>query len=81
MLGKSEKLCCKTVPQERETPHYGLCVQDLVVHLKQPQSTVSHHLSMLRNVGLVETINDGVWVYYMRNDVAINALKQALNRL
>ncbi|WP_419723406.1 ArsR family transcriptional regulator [Sulfoacidibacillus ferrooxidans] len=26
---------------------YGLCVQDFVAHLQLPQSTVSHHLSLL----------------------------------
>jgi ArsR family transcriptional regulator len=81
LLGNTDDLCCRTVPEDSETPRFGLCVQDLVAHMKQPQSTVSHHLSMLRNVGLVNTQKDGACVYYMRNDIAINALKQALNNL
>lgn len=41
-----------------------LCVCDLMSILELPQSTVSRHLSYLRNAGLVEGRRDGVWMHY-----------------
>lgn len=81
LLGNTSDLYCRMVPVSSDAPQFGLCVQDLVAHMKQPQSTISHHLSMLRNVGLVNTQKDGACVYYMRNNTAINAIKNALNNL
>ncbi|PSR25209.1 ArsR family transcriptional regulator [Sulfobacillus thermosulfidooxidans DSM 9293] len=81
LLGNSGELCCRTVPMDSDHQEVGLCVQDLVTHMKLPQSTVSHHLGMLRNVGLVTTYKDGACVYYIRNDQALNAIKSELNKL
>ncbi len=41
-----------------------LCVCELCDVLGVVQSTLSTHLQYLRNTGLVETRNDGKWVYY-----------------
>lgn len=41
-----------------------LCVCDIMAALKLPQSTVSRHLSYLRNAGLVDDRRQGVWMYY-----------------
>jgi len=41
-----------------------LCVCDIMAVLKLPQSTVSRHLSYLRNAGLVSGRRQGVWMYY-----------------
>jgi ArsR family transcriptional regulator len=41
-----------------------LCVCDLMAVLKLPQSTVSRHLSYLKNVGWIEDRRCGVWMYY-----------------
>lgn len=40
-----------------------LCVGDLVTLLEVPQPTVSRHLGLLREAGLVVTRKDGLWVY------------------
>ena len=42
----------------------GVCVQDLSEVLKLPQSTVSRHLAILRQAGLVGHQQKGVWHYY-----------------
>lgn len=42
----------------------GVCVQDLSKLLKLPQSTVSRHLSILRQAGLVGHEQKGTWHYY-----------------
>lgn len=41
-----------------------LCVCDLMAVLELPQSTVSRHLSYLRNAGLVDDRRQGIWMYY-----------------
>ena len=82
LLGNTEDLCCRLVPSSPpDAPVLGLCVQDLVAHLRLPQSTVSHHLGMLRHAGLVRTEKSGPWVYYIRDDEALAQVKAALGRL
>jgi ArsR family transcriptional regulator len=44
-----------------------LCVCDIMAALQLPQSTVSRHLSSLRNAGLVNDRRQGVWMYYRVN--------------
>ncbi len=41
-----------------------LCVCDIMAALNLPQSTVSRHLSYLRNTGLVDDRRQGIWMYY-----------------
>lgn len=83
MLANEGGVCCRIVPgilRETET-QYGLCVQDFVAHLHLPQSTVSHHLSLLRNAGLVQSVKKGLWVYYYRDEGAVEAFKRAVGML
>lgn len=44
--------------------HESLCVCDLTEQLDQPQSTISRHLSHLRNAGLVVCERRGTWMWY-----------------
>jgi ArsR family transcriptional regulator len=41
-----------------------LCVCDLMAALQLPQSTVSRHLSHLKNAGWLKDRREGVWCYY-----------------
>ncbi|NQT84034.1 winged helix-turn-helix transcriptional regulator [bacterium] len=41
-----------------------LCVCQIIAVIGNAPSTVSKHLSILRNAGLVEGRKDGRWVYY-----------------
>jgi len=41
-----------------------LCVCHLTDALVLPQSTISRHLSVLKNAGLVDAEREGKWVYY-----------------
>jgi DNA-binding transcriptional ArsR family regulator len=56
----------------------GLCACDVEqrVHLSQP--TISHHMSVLKKVGLVEAKKQGQWVWYCRNEKAIGDLARTL---
>lgn len=41
-----------------------LCVCELFQAVSLPQATVSRHLAMARQAGLVEARRQGVWMYY-----------------
>ena len=45
-------------------PHSGVCVCDLVALVGRSQPTVSHHLRVLREAGLIEGERRGTWVWY-----------------
>jgi ArsR family transcriptional regulator len=41
-----------------------LCVCDLTGQFTQNQPTISHHLRILREAGLIDTEKRGIWAYY-----------------
>jgi DNA-binding transcriptional ArsR family regulator len=41
-----------------------LCVCDLTPQFSQNQPTISHHLKLLREAGLIDTEKQGIWAYY-----------------
>jgi len=41
-----------------------LCVCEIVDALSLPQPTISRHLTILKNVGLVDDKKQGQWVFY-----------------
>jgi len=56
----------------------GICACDLVEPVGRSQPTVSHHLKILREAGLVIGERHGTWVYYRAVTDQIAALRQAL---
>jgi ArsR family transcriptional regulator len=42
----------------------ALCVCDLTAVFPQNQPTISHHLKLLRQAGLIDTEKRGIWSYY-----------------
>jgi DNA-binding transcriptional ArsR family regulator len=67
-------------PRRREILNYlalqEWSVGDIVVGLKMEQSSVSKHLRVLRNVGLVRVRRDGRHVFYRTNAEAIRPLHE-----
>jgi ArsR family transcriptional regulator, arsenate/arsenite/antimonite-responsive transcriptional repressor len=55
-----------------------LCVCDLTAAFDLSQPTVSHHLKILREAGLVESSRRGTWAYYRLVPEAVEALRGAL---
>ena len=55
-----------------------LCVCDLNAAFELSQPTISHHLKILREAGLVEASRRGTWSYYRLVPEAIEALRGAL---
>jgi ArsR family transcriptional regulator len=56
----------------------GACVCDLVEPSGRSQPTVSHHLRILREAGLVRSEKRGVWAWYSVEPERVANLKAAL---
>jgi ArsR family transcriptional regulator len=61
---------------ERET-----CACDLTVCIELSQPTVSHHLRVLREAGVVDAERRGTWVYYSLQRDAIERLSRLAREL
>ena len=56
----------------------GVCVCDLVGPSGRTQPTVSHHLRILRDAGLVVSERRGTWAWYSVRPERLEALRAAL---
>jgi len=60
-----------------------LCVCELVDALETSQSTLSSHLQVLRQIGMVRTRKEGRWIYYSlekRKAALMNAIFSLLQK-
>src|SRR5947207_9419503 len=48
-----------------------LCVCDVVARFDVSQPTISHHLKVLREAGLVSVSRRGVWAYYAADPLGL----------
>src|SRR5206468_7042187 len=55
-----------------------VCVCDLNAAFDLSQPTISHHLKILREAGLVESSRRGTWAYYRLVPEAVQQLRQTL---
>ena len=55
-----------------------VCVCDLTGAFELSGATISHHLRVLRESGLVESDRRGTWVYYRARAEALSALSVLL---
>jgi ArsR family transcriptional regulator, arsenate/arsenite/antimonite-responsive transcriptional repressor len=58
-----------------------LCVCDIVARFEVSQPTISHHLKILREAGLVTVSRRGVWAYYAADPNGLEVVKAALSTL
>ena len=56
----------------------GLCACDIEARVKRSQPTVSHHMAILTQAGLVTAEKYGTWMWYRRNEKALKDLVEAL---
>lgn len=62
--------------------HAGeVCVCELVPLFDLSQPTVSHHLKVLRRVGIVGSERRGLWAYYFVNPDALKELSEWVTRI
>ena len=52
-----------------------VCVCDLEAAMPVKQPTISHHLKLLRDAGMVENERQGNWSYYFVNRDAVESLR------
>lgn len=55
-----------------------LCVCDVQANFDRSQGTISHHLSILRKAGLVDSDVRGRWAFYRARTDSIRQLAEAL---
>lgn len=55
-----------------------VCACELVDSLQVKPSTLSFHLKLLREAGLVKARKDGTWVYYRLNEALPESLVEAI---
>lgn len=56
-----------------------LCACDVVERFAVSQPTVSHHMKVLRDAGLVSVSRQGVWAYYAVDERGLALLRGALD--
>jgi ArsR family transcriptional regulator, arsenate/arsenite/antimonite-responsive transcriptional repressor len=57
----------------------AVCVCDLTDAFELSQPTISHHLRILRDAGLIEAERRGTWAYYRVVPEAIEQLRDVLS--
>jgi len=60
------------------SPNGEACVCDLVAPLGLSQPTVSHHLKLLNEAGLLDREKRGLWVYYRLVPARLQQLRDSL---
>ncbi len=58
-----------------------VCVCDVVEQVDVSQPTISHHLKVLREAGLVTVSRRGVWAYYAVDPGGVAVLDEAFGAL
>jgi ArsR family transcriptional regulator len=58
----------------------GMCAADLQRHMGLAQPTISHHMRVLAEAGLVQAEKVGTWVCYYREDAALRQLARDVRR-
>ena len=57
------------------------CACDLLENFKITQPTLSYHMKMLSDCGLVNARRDGAWMRYTLNEETINVLLKYFNAI
>lgn len=57
------------------------CACEILADLNIVQSTLSHHMKILNDSGLVDSRRHGKWIYYFLNKEVCEAVKDLLNEI
>lgn len=58
-----------------------MCACDLLEHFDFTQPTLSHHMKVLINAGIVKTRKDGIWHNYSLNETNLKLLENIIQSL
>jgi ArsR family transcriptional regulator len=56
-----------------------ICVCDVVEQFQVSQPTISHHLKVLREAGLITVSRRGVWAYYAADPRGLATLRSSVD--
>jgi ArsR family transcriptional regulator, arsenate/arsenite/antimonite-responsive transcriptional repressor len=58
----------------------GLCAVDIEQRMHLSQPTISHHMAVLKNAGLIKAQKLGLWMWYQRDEDAIREFTRGLRK-
>lgn len=58
-----------------------LCVCDILDAFNMSQPTISHHLKILRQAGIVQDRREGKWIFYSLDSATLNLTGRILQKL
>lgn len=61
--------------------HNKLTVTEIYIKLRLEQSVASQHLAILRRTGVVSTVRDGKFIYYLLNKKRLNQIAKVATEL
>ena len=70
-LADPTRLAILDLLAQQPTP---LCVCDITPEFTQSQPTISHHLRLLREAGLIDTEQQGIWSFFWATDAGRRTL-------
>ena len=71
VLGDATRLGMLDLLAQQPEP---ICVCDVTARFEQNQPTISHHLRLLREAGLIETEKRGIWSFYWATEYGRSCL-------
>lgn len=74
-LGDATRLRLLDLLAQQDAP---VCVCDITPEFPQNQPTISHHLRLLREAGLIDTEKRGIWSYYWPTEEGRHALSTVM---
>ncbi|HEV2141299.1 MAG TPA: metalloregulator ArsR/SmtB family transcription factor [Candidatus Dormibacteraeota bacterium] len=77
-LGDPSRLTMMAALWRSDSP---ICICDFTAALGVTQPTISHHMSRLKEAGLVDSEKRGIWVYYRLRDKLPTGTRELLSRL
>jgi ArsR family transcriptional regulator len=75
-LGDATRLEIFRLVAAQEAP---LCACDVVDRFELSQPTISHHMKVLREAGLITVSRRGVWAYYAADPRGLELLRDSLD--
>ncbi|HTD06688.1 metalloregulator ArsR/SmtB family transcription factor [Undibacterium sp.] len=67
-------------PHQEHPLDLGVCAGQIDQRSGLSQSTISSHLAVLQRVGLISSRRVGQWAFFRRNEEAIQAFLDEMNR-